>query len=145
MELTALALTLLAALAAPEDAPRPRPVQLDERFALRIGEAAAVESEKLEIRFDAVVSDSRCPKGVQCIVAGDATIRITVQKASARSSHELHTEGRAGQEASVDGLTIRLLGLDPYPVAGKAVEREAYAATLRVTRGPSNDPAAPQP
>ena len=145
MPFTTLALTLWAALAAPEDAPRPRPVTLGERFALRTGEAAAVESEKLEVRFDEVVSDSRCPKGVQCIAAGDATIRITVQKASARSSHELHTEGRAGQEASVDGLTIRLLGLDPYPVDGKATDPRAYLATLRVTRGPSNDPAAPQP
>jgi hypothetical protein len=135
MELTALALTLWAALAAPEHAPRPRPVQLDERFALRAGESAAVESEKLEVRFDEVVSDSRCPKGVQCIVAGDATVRITVQKSSARSSHELHTSERAGQEASVDGLTIRLLGLDPYPVEGKVIDRRDYVATLEITRG----------
>ena len=138
MESTALALVLVAALAASEDVARPRPVHLDESFALHVGEAAKVDSEKLEIRCDEVVSDSRCPKGAQCIVEGDATVRITVQKGSARTSYELHTSERAGQDAGVDGLTIRLLRLDPYPVEGKAIDGRDYEATLQVTRGSSS-------
>ena len=137
MESTTLALALLAALASGEAA-RPRPVHLDESFALRAGESAKVASEKLEIRFEAVVSDSRCPKGAQCIVEGDATVRITVKRASAKTSYELHTSERAAQEASHDGLTIRLLRLDPYPVEGKAIDSRDYEATLQVTRGSSN-------
>ena len=145
MESTALALALLTALAASEDAGRPRPVHLDESFALHAGESAKVDSEKLEVCFDAVVSDSRCPKGAQCIVEGDATVRITVKKASAKTSYELHTSERAAQEASHDGLSIRLVRLDPQPVEGKAIDRRDYAATLLVTRGSSNPAAGRHP
>lgn len=145
MESIALALALLAALAAPGDAARPRPVHLDQSFALHAGASARVASEKLEIRFEAVASDSRCPKGAQCIVEGDAIVRITVKKASARTSYELHTSERAAQEASHDGLTIRLLRLDPYPVEGKALDRRDYEATLQVTRGSSNPAAGRRP
>jgi hypothetical protein len=132
------AFALLAALAASDGSARPRPVHLDESFALHVGESAKVYSENLEIRFEGVVSDSRCPKGDQCIVEGDATVRITVRKPSGRTSCELHTSERAGQEATEDGLTIRLLRLDPYPVEGKAIEPRDYEATLQITRGSSN-------
>lgn len=142
---SALALALLAGLAASADAPGPRPVHLDESFALHAGESAKVDSEKLEIRFDAVVSDSRCPKGAQCIVEGDATVRITVKKASAKTSYDLHTSERAAQEASHDGLAIRLIRLDPYPVEGKAIDGRDYEATLQVTRGSSNPAAGRRP
>jgi hypothetical protein len=145
MESTALAFALLAALAASGEADRPRPVHLDESFALHAGESATVESEKLEICFDRVVSDSRCPKGAQCLVEGDATVRITVKKASVRTSYELHTSERAAQEAGHDGLTIRLVRLDPQPVEGKAIEGRDYAATLLVTRGSSNPVAGRRP
>ena len=144
MESTALTLTLWAALAASEDAPRPRPVHLDETFALRAGESASIDSEKLEIGFEGVVSDSRCPKGEQCIVEGDAVVRITVRKGSARTAHELHTSERGSQEASDDGLAIRLLRLDPFPVQGKVIDPRDYVATLQVTRrssGGSSHPA----
>ena len=145
MESTALVFALLAALAASEDAARPRSVHLDDSFSLHAGESAKVDSEKLEIRFEGVVSDSRCPKGAQCIVEGDATVRITVKKASAKTSYELHTSERAAQEASHDGLTIRLVRLDPYPVEGKAIDGRDYEATLLVTRGSSNPAAGRRP
>ena len=135
----------LAAFSASQDAAHPRPVHLDESFALHAGESAKLDSEKLEIRFDVVVSDSRCPKGAQCIVEGDATVRITVKKASAKTSYELHTSERAAQEASHDGLTIRLVRLDPYPVEGKAIDGRDYEATLLVTRGSSNPAAGRRP
>jgi hypothetical protein len=137
MEWTALVLTVVASLATSEGAKRPRAVHLDETFVLDAGESARVEAEKLTITFDSVVADSRCPKGAQCIVEGDATIRITAVKGSRRTSHDLHTSKRAAQEASLEGFSVRLLRLDPYPIEGKAIDPRDYAATLQVTRGSS--------
>ena len=137
MEWTALVLTVVASLATSEGVKRPRAVRLDETFVLHAGESAKVEAEKLTIAFDAVVADSRCPKGAQCIVEGDATVRVTVYQAAGRTSHDLHTSERAAQEASVDGLAVRLIRLDPYPIEGKAMEARDYEATLQVTRGSS--------
>jgi hypothetical protein len=145
MEWIAVVLALAASVGASQGAKRPHAVPLGESFVLHAGESAKVEGEKLDITFDAVASDSRCPKGAQCIVEGDAVVRITAGKGSARTTHDLHTSERAAQDAVVDGVAIVLVRLDPYPVEGRKIEPRDYEATLQVTRGSSgrsSDPAA---
>jgi hypothetical protein len=116
-------------------------VRLDESFTLRAGGSARIESDGIQVEFERVVADSRCPKGAQCIVEGDATVRVVVRKGSATTSHDLHTAENRGQESSDHGFTVRLLRLDPYPVEGKTIAPEDYEATLEITRG-SSAPAA---
>jgi len=138
---SAVVFVLLAALAAADGPARPAVARLGESFTLHPGQSARIESENVEIEFERVVSDSRCPKGEQCLVEGDAVVRVAMRKGGTRTSYDLHTSERAEQEASGDGLTFLLVRLDPYPVKGKAIAPEDYAATLQVTRAPS-DPAA---
>ena len=54
--------------------------QLGQPLTLKIGDVATFARENLEVTFAALVSDSRCPRNVQCIQAGEATIRIVVEK-----------------------------------------------------------------
>lgn len=115
--------------------PEARKVALAERFSLRVGESALVESEALGLGFLGVPTDSRCPKGESCIWEGDATVRVWVQRASeARELRELHTSARGPAAASFEGWSIRLVALDPYPVTGRTVRQADYVATLQVTR-----------
>ena len=137
MEWIAVVLALAASFDGSQGAKHPQAVHLGESFVLRAGDSARVEAEKLEITFDTVASDSRCPKGAQCIVEGDAVVRITAGKGKARTTHDLHTSERAGQDATVDGFAIVLVRLDPYPVEGRKIEPGDYEATLQVTRGSS--------
>ena len=109
-------------------------VALGDSFAIKVGQSVMFAGEGLELAFETVVSDSRCPRGVQCIRAGEATIRIAVEKApNARASFELLTTP-SRNEATYSPYSIRLLGVNPYPDAGRRIQPEEYEATLVVTR-----------
>ncbi|MGH8252304.1 MAG: hypothetical protein ACREVI_16695 [Steroidobacteraceae bacterium] len=103
---------------------------------LQAGQSTTMESPAMKLTFEGVESDSRCPKGEACIWEGDAVLRLTVTSATAAQAFELHTSPRQGPDAAgYDGWSIRLVALEPLPVTGRAIAREAYVATLHVERG----------
>lgn len=109
----------------------PVPTDPGNPISLRPGESAPAGDTGLRIGFDSVTADSRCPKGEQCIVAGDATVRVWLQRGSApRETRNLHTASGPAQAANVLGLDVRLLRLDPSPVSGRAIAKADYVATL---------------
>lgn len=114
----------------------PREVALGEAFSLRVGESARVEPEKLQVGFQDVAADSRCPKGEQCIREGDAAVRVWLQKdGQAKEPLLLHTSAKEGGSAGAQGYEVSLRRLDPYPVTGRTLEPGQYVATLEVARG----------
>jgi len=126
-----LALPPVAAGAGPA-----RPATLGEAFVLRIGEAAELTGERLELCFGGVRSDSRCPEGVKCFWAGDAVVVLDAQIPDAPDeSIELHTAGgaRRPRDARVHGFLVQLVQLEPGNRTG-GVRAEEYRLTLRVTR-----------
>lgn len=122
---------------------RPKDVPLGTGFELTVGESARLQGEQLLIGLEDVLSDSRCPKGEQCIRAGDATVRVWLQKGSdARVTRELRTTETDDEGVSVLNYAVRLEGLAPYPIAGRPIAKGDYVATLVVAR---DSVAAPAP
>jgi hypothetical protein len=110
-------------------------------FNLRAGEFAQTADGAWRVGFEGVTADSRCPKGERCVWAGDATVRIWLQKGTGpKQTHELQAAAGAAQAVRVLDQELRLVRLDPYPVSGKAVERAAYIATLIFTRSAAAAP-----
>jgi len=106
---------------------------LGQSFELR-AERSARLTDGLEIRFDAVRSDSRCPIDVVCVTAGDATVAISVTPpAGARVEREVHTQP-AGAETVVNDYVIRLTGLAPLPLSNRPTPADDYVATFTVGR-----------
>lgn len=60
--------------------PKVRSVALGEAFSVRVGESVDVAGAGVSVTYTALVSDSRCPVGVQCIQAGRAVISVTVTR-----------------------------------------------------------------
>jgi len=117
------------------DPVRPDPVELGPPFSLRLGESARIAGADLLVGFEDVSLDSRCPKGERCITAGDAVARISLRRNNGlKAMLELHTSARATQVASAEGHEVRLLRLEPDPIAGKAITKADYRATLTVGR-----------
>lgn len=114
--------------AGPGDAPLPR-VAPGQSVSLKVGESAQSADGSLRFGFEAVTTDSRCPKNVQCVWAGNATVRIWLQRGgAAREWRELHSSTGGTREGPDPGL--RLERLDPVPVAGQELPPRNYVATL---------------
>jgi hypothetical protein len=97
--------------------------------------AQVVTIEGLQITFEGVREDSRCPTGVQCAWAGDAAATFTLQKAPAAAlQRTLHTSGRFERQAECEGFVVRLENIKPYPKEGATIAPDEYRATLVVTR-----------
>jgi hypothetical protein len=89
--------------------------QMNQPFTVKIGDVATVAGQGLDVTFEALVADSRCPRGAQCIRAGEAVIRITIRKASETpQAFELRTT--AGSDAVEQaGYRVQLVSVMPYP------------------------------
>src|SRR4029453_17906302 len=121
-----------AAPSATATADAPRRVRAGEPFTLAPSERAAPEGLGVEIEFRGVESDSRCPRDVTCIWAGDASVAIVARGNGSEAVLQLHTNLEPGS-ATVDGARIELVGVTPYPVSTSKIERKDYRATLRAT------------
>ena len=131
---TTLALSLCWAACSVAAPDQPLLIEAGKSVSLRVGESAQTRDGEWRIGFEGVSADSRCPEGVQCVWAGDATVRVWLQRrAGPRELHELHTAARAASGASApgsDGRRLRLMRLDPSPVASKPVAPGDYVVTL---------------
>ena len=141
MKLAAVMIAAALALPACSSADPARPLQMEvgKSFSLKAGATAQAVDPALLIGFEAVAGDSRCPKGEQCIVAGDATVRIWLQQGSGpRQTRELHVAPGAAQAVRVQDHELRLLRLEPYPVTGRPIAQADYIATFTLNRGGSS-------
>lgn len=111
---------------------------IGDTIRLRVGQLAKLGAEPLRILFDGVEADSRCPRGVECVWAGDAAAALRLTLAGeAPLDTTLHThEGAVGgpREVAYGGYIVTLLDVEPYPVYEKTIAPADYAVLLRVTR-----------
>ncbi len=134
---TAFVLMLLtAACASSTRAPgEPRTVALDREFELRIGEEARLENGRVNIRFAALVNDSRCPGNVTCIHQGNAEIELVVTGDEGDKRVSLNTSRQLNQNERYGLYRIALTQLVPYPRTDRPTREEDYGAMLIITRG----------
>ena len=123
-----IAMAVLVAVGAAGTAP-----ELGRPFDLKPAEVATIEG--LQITFEGIGEDSRCPAGTQCVWAGDAAAAFALQKPPAAAVRRtLHTSGRFERQAEVEGFLVRLEDVKPYPKDGASIAPDDYRATLVVTR-----------
>ncbi len=108
-------------------------VALGEPFELRVGEAAAVDDERLTVAFAGVANDSRCPIDAICIVAGDASVRLRLRLLPhPESVVEIKTP--ESPRTRFDGYEIEVQRLLPAPRAATPTDSKSYVASLVVRR-----------
>jgi len=131
--LTASLLLLAACGKSAAGAPEAR---LGEPFPLRVGESASVEGVDLAIELVEVASDSRCPKDVTCIQAGEAVVRLALRSAGGESAElELAVPpGGSSRAESFGDFRIAIVKLDPEKESAKRIDPASYVATVTVRR-----------
>jgi hypothetical protein len=107
----------------------------EDPVVLAFGEKTPIAGTELALTLVDVPEDSRCPIDVVCIWAGRATAVLGVEL----DGHDigelsLTLEGGSGSASEmIEGYTIKLLQLEPFPVSTRQILVEEYEATVSVT------------
>lgn len=115
----------------------PYQTTMNQTFDLRYGTTMAIPSENLSISFEKL-TESRCPKDVNCIQAGRGTITLKVTVGSQSEDLVLSVKGlcedepRCGEAKNVLQYNITLMSLTPYP-GPVLLNEQQYVAKMVVT------------
>ncbi|HEY3287339.1 MAG TPA: hypothetical protein VGJ96_09520 [Gemmatimonadaceae bacterium] len=104
---------------------------LGENIDMRLGTSVQVPGDTLSVKFTDVTADSRCPTGVQCVWAGEATTVFTV----GGSQQVTLILGADATKARVitHGNQVTLVALKPYPTSTGPIVKGDYTATIKIT------------
>jgi hypothetical protein len=112
---------------------------LGETFDVPIHQDAVLPAENLRLTFQEVREDSRCPRSVECVTAGQAVYTIRFTQGSVGAAVTFVELGGGGQaEASFLDYVVSA-NLQPYPEQPGDIPPEDYAVRLTITRPPLAD------
>jgi len=86
--------------------------ELGDPIYLQSGDSAYIHNENITIKFNRLVSDSRCPQGGVCVWAGEAIGEIKFVKDKSQTILNISTN--EGYKA-YNGYLIDLVDVSPYP------------------------------
>jgi hypothetical protein len=103
---------------------------------LRVGQQKTVVLEnKFRIKFISVMEDSRCPKDVDCVWAGNAKIKIQVSMTGGPTkTFEINTTTGGPLGGQIESYSISLVSLTPDRRSNRKIRKGDYRATISVTR-----------
>ena len=108
---------------------------LGQEFTLPYGKSVNISGENLSIKFVAVVTDSRCPTGVQCVWAGEAKVKLEVtQNNSTLETVLTETGGTNGFSSGTINAYKVDFRVEPYPQANKTIAPEDYKLVMKITK-----------
>ncbi len=108
---------------------------LGQPFSMRTGQTVRVDRGNLSLTFTGVTNDSRCPKGLDCLVAGEATVVISARLANGESAAlTIKVPAGEGAASQFQGYSITIIELEPYPEGGKRIEPADYTVKVLVER-----------
>ena len=110
--------------------PTPAP---PEEITLRVGEHRFLARQGVEVGFERVASDSRCPARVVCVWEGEASLELWVRRiAGSRESVGISMPGSQPSSVETADHRISALALAPYPQEPGRIPESTYRLKLRV-------------
>lgn len=101
---------------------------------LRVGESIILKEYALQIGFDGILADSRCPEDALCFWEGDAIAQIWADRPSRdRLVFKLHTHHGFQWQARHDNYLITLIKVEPYPRTDREIDPNEYTVILSIT------------
>lgn len=122
----------LAACEAPNEVISPGTITYPYTVSLHPGQSIRLPQIGLTATFDSVTADSRCPLGAECVWQGDGATRLSVRRDPGDAvTCTLHTT-LDPKLVDVDGISVQLVDLLPYPRASVPLSSGAYTAVLQI-------------
>ena len=77
------------------------------------------------------VNDSRCPKGVQCVWAGEGLVTLDLTPADGSAAPvRMQLTTADPRSVAFAGFALRLVELTPHPVKSQAIELDEYRVII---------------
>ena len=114
-------------------------IAYDEPYEISVNTTSKTIDNRYVIKFDSVLNESRCPKGVECVWQGYAKVRFILTDSTRPKqsrSVELYTlkRGDMNDEAIFNHLKIKLLLLSPYPSVKSEIQHSKYRAKIIISK-----------
>jgi hypothetical protein len=110
-------------------------VGLGDSFSLALGQSASIDGEDLAIRLIDVIADCRCPSGAQCIWQGEAACLVEITCSGTAQEKVLTYPGLTQEPSETQfGSYQFTFSVEPYPEAGKEIEKSEYRLNLLITK-----------
>ena len=104
---------IMMSLAACSPQPEAISVKLGQEFSLMPNQSVSIGSESLELRFQEVINDSRCPVGVTCVWEGEVSCLVDITYMGSTSGIVLTQRGSGQSVSSFKDYYIRFQAFNP--------------------------------
>jgi hypothetical protein len=106
--------------------------ELPATVTIKFGHDIHIADPDVVLRFSEVIQDSRCPVDVTCVQEGSAILRFNLIEADQDQFSIILETG--GPSYSIEGLTFRLVSVEPQPRQGQFLDPANYTATVEITQ-----------
>lgn len=108
-------------------------VDANTNFSLPVGKTAVLKGKDISIKFDSVITDSRCASGVTCVWAGEAKCKMLAMQ-NGKSQEVILTQNGSSETniQSMIGAYQVSFQLNPYPKAGSQIKPRDYVLTMKL-------------
>jgi len=110
------------------------PEEVVDTVEIKLGVGERQEIKTIEVTFLEVIEDSRCPKDVECVWAGQAKIKIRVKEKGKESIEKeivFNASGKSLYVHKTETVVIKAMRLSPYPETSLAVNKRVYYLELQ--------------
>jgi hypothetical protein len=110
-------------------------VSLGQEFSLSIKQSAFIKEENLEIEFEEVIEDSRCPWEVTCVWEGRVSLSVEINVNDVSDNIELSQSGLTDRSVLATHAGYQFTyKVEPYPEADKTISVDEYRLLLVVIK-----------
>jgi hypothetical protein len=108
-----------------------QPIDLGVEVTLAPGSTAVLKQGGIEVQFVAVTADSRCPRDVTCVWAGEVKVQLLIRSGSQPATQH---EVLKGENAVAGKYRVTVVRVLPAPGSTSKILPGDYRATLQVER-----------
>lgn len=134
LTITILPLTsIIVLLPACSGQPASQTADFGQKIILPFDQKVSLANNELVIRFVEVINDSRCPVGVQCLWAGEVSVKIEIEYQEQAKNMVLTQSEKSKSDTRFLDFNISF-DIQPHPVANQQLKAADYRLHLVVTR-----------
>ncbi|HET9571017.1 MAG TPA: hypothetical protein VFP20_06380 [Bacteroidales bacterium] len=108
---------------------KPDYFELNKTYDLSYGKYVFNKDGMISVRFDSVITDSRCPTGGICVTSGKAIVRFEI---TVYQYCNPEVDLTISEDTVISGYKFSFISLNPYPSSNHIINVKDYQARIIV-------------